>query len=390
MLSATIDNVPYYGFKSYNVSRSVEDVAGEFSLTLTCEGFDGLPFKKGSKIIIYANTTAILTGYIEALSVGYSDNDHTITITGRDKCADIIDSTIGSQIELNAPITLDKVIQTVLKQINASDVKVLTNFSGIKPFLQGELVSGEITETIFEFLEKYTRKRQVLMNTDGRGNIVLTRAGSTRAENSLVHVVEGDTSKNNILSGAATFDDRDRFHIYEIVSQGNVSAFNATNSRFSAEDIVNRKAIAIDSDIRPSRVLHLTAESASDIATLKERVNWECNIRRARSIGYSCTVQGHLMSENGKPWAPNLLVRVTDHYALIDADLLIKSVTYDYDTSGGSITHIECVPKDSYLPEPEPSKKEKQTNKVGRSKKKKRKRKPDISYPPPVRYEGDE
>lgn len=376
-------------FTEYTISRSVEDLTGTFSLSCTVDADEALPFKQGQEIQILVEGTPVLTGYIEILTVDYSDNSHDINIQGRDRAADVFDSTVGSALEIKATITLDQIIQRVLKQINAKGVKVINKVPEITahPFTTDELVSGEITETLFSFLEKYTRKRQVLMTTDGLGNIVLSRSGQQKATSALYHFKDDRRGANNVKSAAMTFDNSQRFHTYRIVSQGNPSS-NAAGVT-PTTSVANRLGTATDSDIRASRVLDITAESSTDIATLKKRAEWEAKIRKARAIVYSVTVQGHTMDTVSKPWEPNLLVQINDDFAMIDAYMLIKSVTYSLTNNGGSTTDIEFVHPDSYLPEPVVSDNKKGKNKIGKTRRRGRKKKQ--IYRGPIRIiEGDE
>ena len=375
-------------FTEYTISRSVEDLSGSFSLSCTTDADEALPFKQGQEIQILIEGTPVLTGYIEILTVDYSENSHEINIQGRDKVADIFDSTVGAALEIKATITLDQVIARVLKQINAKGVQVINKVPEItaQPFTTNELVSGEITETLFSFLEKYTRKRQVLMTTDGKGNVVLARSGQQKATSAIYHFTNDRKGINNVKNASMTFDNSQRFHTYRIVSQGNPSA-NATGTTTSSA-VVNRLGTATDSDIRASRVLDITAESSTDIATLTRRAEWEAKIRKARAIVYSVTVQGHTMIASN-PWEPNLLVQIKDEYALIDASMLIKSVTYSLTTTEGSTTDIEFVHPDSYLPEPVVSDNKKGKDKIGKTRRRGRKKKQ--VYRGPMRYvEGDE
>lgn len=370
-LTADFQSLRYGNFKSYKVTRDVEDLSGSFSITLSSSDGDDPRFRTGDSVVIYANNIPILTGYVDKRTVSYGTNEHLITLIGRDKVADIVDSTIGHKVELKAPVTLDRVIQTVLKEINMSVVKVTNLVSdAVEPFTTGELVSGQIDETVFEFLEKYSRKRQVLMTTDGKGGFILTRAGQRRSPGNIIHrTYENGSDRNNVLEASKDEDDSDRFYLYRITSQGNPSASKDVRETDNSR-VVNRTAIAYDKEIRTSRILDITAESSSDEATLQKRVNWEANIRRARSLTYNCQVQGHLMTQNGAPWEPNMLVRVIDDFAQINDTMLIKSVVYSLDIGGGSVTELQFVVKDSYLPEPEMAPKTKRHGKRGRDVKK--------------------
>ena len=365
-LRAEINGVNYSGFKDYKVNRSVEHLSSDYTLTLSNEGNRGLPFQRGANIVIYANNVPVLTGFIEDLKVNYSKDDHDITFGGRSKVCDLIDSTIGHKIEIKGPVTLEQIIAKVMKEINMTGVGIINNAGPLKPFTDKEIVAGTVDQHIFDFLEQYTKKRQVLMTNDGLGNVVLARAGTEHAATSLIQYIDKELGNkyNNIKSADVSFDDSQRYYLYRAFGQGNPAA-GAASGTSNNENLTNRIGQAIDPEIRTTRILDITAESTSDIPTLNERCKWEANIRRARSIEYCATVQGHVMTNNGKPWEPNMLVSVKDEMALIDSSLLIKDVNYSLDLSGGSITKLTLVHPDSFLPEPVLSNSKKKKSKIG-------------------------
>jgi prophage tail gpP-like protein len=351
MLSVLVNGQKYENFVSYEITRSVEDLAGTFSIEMTNGWEKEPPVKMRSKIQIFVDDTSILMGFVEKLNVRYDNGQHIIRFSGRDKVCDLIDSTLGSNIEIKAPTTLDAIIHRVIKEINMTGVKIINQAGKLEKFSAGDIVSGNVDEPIFQFLQKYVRKRQVLMTTDGLGNVVLARTGSKQAGCALLHKVDDSPLQpNNILDAEMEWDDTQRFHLYRIHSQGNPSGAGST-TKLSNKEMVSRQGSTIDPEIRSTRVLDLMAESSTDSATLFDRAEWEAIVRLARGFSYQCTVQGHTMGDGGKPWEPNLLTTVYDDFHLIQDTLLIKAVRYSYN-SNGTLTNLELVDPDSYTPEP--------------------------------------
>lgn len=351
MLSVVVNGKKYENLVSYDVSRSVEDLSGSFSIEMTNGWEKEPPVKLRSRIEVLVNDTKVLTGFVEKLSVRYDNSQHIIRFSGRDKVCDLIDSTLGSNVELKAPVSLDAIFKRVMKEINMTGVKIINQAGKLPDFQPGDLVSGNVDESIFQFLEKYVRKRQVLMTTDGLGNILLTRTGSRKAGCAIVHKVsESQLQPNNVKSAEIEWDDTERFNLYRIHSQGNTAGAGRA-VKLSNKEIASRLGTATDPEIRKTRVLDLMAESSTDVATLYERARWEAIVRLARGMSYHCELQGHTMTENGKPWEPNLLVDVLDDFHLVSDTLLIKTVHYSLD-SNGSVTNLELVDPDSYKPEP--------------------------------------
>ena len=80
-------------------------------------------------------------------------------------------------------------------------------------------------------------------------------------------------------------------------------------------------------------------------------------------MAYSATVVGH--SANGALWLPNELVKVTDDFAQIKADLLIRRVMYNYSITGGSLTTLHMTRKKAFTLELEQSERDANTEETG-------------------------
>lgn len=170
-----VNGTPYEGFTEINVKNSIEDFSGDFSFKATIEGIKFLPFKGNEPCRVLIDDIPLITGYIESVDYSYDTNSHEVEISGRDKTADIIDSSIVGNIELNSP-SLETIVKAVLAGLNL-DIAIINQAGDIEPE-KDELVSAEVGENAFDFIEKYARKRGVLLSTNGDGNIVFTRAST--------------------------------------------------------------------------------------------------------------------------------------------------------------------------------------------------------------------
>lgn len=347
MISLQINNVDFTGFKSINVQRSLEQATGAFTISLTYDlrslsAF--FPIKTGDKVRVEISDQAILTGYIDSISGEDNSGGHSISIAGRGLTGDIIDSSLIGQKTFNAPVTLEAIIRRSLDDNGLSGVSVINEAPSIAPFNANEFVSATTDETLFEFLERYARKRQVLLTTNGEGSLVITRASAKRA---LTALLKGNSNNaNNILSSSYMKNAAERFNNYTVKSQLNTTFDGST---FFSDKVSNQEGSSTDSQIRSSRRLQIIAESSSDDFSCQERAEWEKNIRIARATTYTANLQGFFQDkEQTVLWVPNLLVQVKDELADIDSELLIKSVSYSFSVTGGSIVTLSCVDKDSY------------------------------------------
>lgn len=358
-LLVEINGTRYIGFEDASISTSMLNICGTFSLTGTTLNQDKYPIKQGDKCVILLNNEPIITGFVNTVSPDLTVDSRTIKISGRDKTCDIDDSTL-SEITLNSPINLVDVAKKVLKEIGISDIQIKCDID-LNPFKQNELMSCEIGEKAFSFLNKYARKRQVLLTTDGFGNIVFARA-SSKTFNTILCKNDTLQYKPNILESSASYDDSNRFHKYIIFAQINTSG--AGEDEEYEEETPDKEtyitATATDNAIRATRIYNYTSDvSYIDDADLKDRVNWMANNSKFESFKYTAKVQGFVAEQDNKIWRPNTLVHVIDDSASIDSTLLVTAIRYDYSMSG-SFTILEMADSTCFSLEPvNPDKKKK-------------------------------
>lgn len=347
-----VEGKPYTNFLSANVSRSMETLSGTFEFIATIDNFNNFPIKLQDPVRVLIDDIPILTGFVEMVEPSYTNNSHQIRLAGRDKTADVVDSSALSNVNYTPNITLKTIIQRLLIGNNITDIKVIDNAQPAI-FKEGDIISGEDEQTLFEIIDKYCAKRQVLATSDGNGDIVIIRGADEELPGALIHkninllnFLSG--RQNNILSASATYNMQDRFHAYIVRSQMNLSALNATSAKRSAEEIVLQEGGSIDNDVRRTRDFILSADTSNNSQTATERATWEANVRRTRSFNYNCTVQGFFANEPKKIlWEPNKLIQVEDEKADVSGQLLIKSVNYSF-SEEGSLTSMECGYKDSF------------------------------------------
>lgn len=347
-----VNDKPYKNFKSASISRSMETLSGTFEFVATIDNFNNFPIKLQDSVRVLLDNTPLLTGFIELVGPSYSNESHEIRLAGRDKTADVIDSSVLSAVTYSPNITLKNIIERLLSGNNITDIKVIDLVSP-KSFKEGDIIEGEIGDTIFDVIDKYCAKRQVLATTDGDGNIIITRGATDELLVKLIHKNINISDKlsgrqNNILSASASYSMENRFHAYIIKSQMNLTAINKLPGKRSAEVIVDQEGGAIDKDVRRTRDLIISSDTSNNAQTADERGVWEANIRRARAFNYDCTVQGFYADETNKIlWEPNKLVQVEDEKCDVSGQLLIKNVTYSFSESG-SLTSMGLGYRDSF------------------------------------------
>lgn len=357
-LGIKLNGALYTNFISARVAKSIDALTTAFSFTSTVNTENLFPIRNGDIVEILADDIKLMTGNVEGLLVSYDARSHTIEISGRGILADLIDSSVKITKEFTGGVFLTDVARTVLDNLGLDEVNIINNAGNIDIFQEAEIISADVGQGAFDFLEKYARRRQVLLNEDEDGNLIFSRATAIKTSQTL-HNIVGRTD-NNVLAGKLNLDYTNRYNQYVVRSQLN-PVFQELG--VTPELISDQNGKSTDSAIRLTRFLELNSEESSDSKDAKNRAIWENNIRRSRAFTYTATVQGH--SFNGVLLQPNTLIQVQDDFCDIDSILLIRGVEYTYDLASGSQLVLTCAPKDSYKLEAEKNQRDANTTVEG-------------------------
>lgn len=368
-VNVIINGTEYQDFTDVQVTKSIETLAGTFRIATTSSALINFPIKVFSECQILVAGTQVINGYIEKLTISYTDgNAHDITVSGRDRTADIIDSTVKDKpSNYNPPITLKAFTERVLKAYNLSNIKVIEQ-TPIPEFKKNDSkLSGTLGESLFDYIQRYAHKRQVLMTTNGDGNIVFLRAPTQRYN---THLILSENAPATILEAKIDYDTSKMFNEYICHAQENpTSGGDDTQYSISTKKTSGIKSTSvkpvIDDEVRNSRIYTFEADSSTNEETIEKRAKWEANFRRSQMKKWSYTIQGFIAKDDKKIWEPGYLIRVIDDFANTDSILLISSVIYQQNLAQGTRTVLKLVNKDSFTLTVTKPEKEKEENKEG-------------------------
>lgn len=323
------------GWKSINIRRGMSQVAGTFELGLT-ERWKGQdtprPIKRGQSCKVSVDGQVVVTGYVDDANIDYDDKSHSITVTGRDATGDLVDCSAPSK-----QFSLFTLVEIAEQLCQPFGVGVINATETGKPF---QRMKNDEGDTVFETLESAARVRAVLLLSDGKGNLVLSRASNKRISTRLV-------LGENIKAGQLNSSDKDRYSEYTVKGQ------TVGTDDWSGEAAAHPEGKATDKSITRHRPLTILSEDQTDQASAQERAEWERNVRFGRSQTVTYTVRSWF-HESGL-WAPNVLVAVEDAFLGLDCDLLLTEVALILDKDG-SRTELTLCPRETYermaLPEP--------------------------------------
>lgn len=339
-----VNGIEYKDFITLETQLRLDALSNTFTFEAAVPGVSQLSFKKGDPVRVIVDGEPVVTGFVEIIAGGYDPESHSVTIQGRDKTGDIIDSTLDDLGDLRSPISLKSIIEKAISNIS-NTIKVIDN-ANPKKFNEAEdITAPEPGKNTFEFIEDLARHRQVLLTSDSDGNIVIEKTPGGNS-NGLLQNITG-AANNNIISADFSYDDTGRFNVYKFVSSLNPIALNKT-SNTQITTLVSQKGAIIDTGIRIGRQLVLIAESSFSDDSNDARAKWEANIRKARGLAYSCIVQDYRPEPGFDIWLPNRLVNIVDEFADINAQMLINTVNFSMSTTTGRLTTLTLVEKNAY------------------------------------------
>lgn len=327
-----INGVYYGGWKSVRVSRSIEQMAGTFELEIT-ERWPGepqaTPIRPGQFCQVFLDGEVVITGWVDVVSPDYDAEKHTIRVSGRDKTADLVDCSAIHKSGQWHNVKIEQLATDLLKEYGIS---LVVEADTGKAFSSWNIQEGE---TVFDCLERAARMRALLLTSNPSGDLVITRAGKDIAG---VSLVEG----KNIKAARAEFSWKERFSAYAAKGYGKLGPNGETEHAAPAASVA-------DEIITRHRPLIVLAESHGENTSLRDRAEWERNVRRGRSVRGSITVQGWKRPD-GALWQPNLLVPVTSPLLWLSnpAELLIVGCVYSLDDRQGTLTELAIARPESF------------------------------------------
>lgn len=333
-LTLTVGGVDWTGWESIQVSRSVDAMSGAFSLGLADRvqyGGATLPLSPGMECVLSYGGDILVTGFIDSVSRSLDAGRHGVTVSGRDKSADLVDS---SAVHTPGSWKGASLMDICTALCVPFGIAVTLEGNQGQPFTAFQIQPGE---SVAEAMQRLLKQRELVAMPDGKGGIRLARL----AQETLSAVLQEGV---NVLSASVTYDASERYSEYLVTCQK-----KGTDKDFGKACSV--KAKATDEQMPRYRPLVLRASQQGDAAYMRQRAQWEMTTRRADGTSVQVTVQGWRDS-TGRLWEPGVLVPVHLPTLGISQSLLIGEVTWTRD-SGGTTTQLTLKDPAAWQPEPE-------------------------------------
>lgn len=326
-----IDGVSYGGWQELEVVRSIDTLAGRFKLRLTT--IHPIPAPRGKSCELFINGQRLIFGYVFTITVDVSETKHVLSVSGRDKTADLVDADVLIPSQEANGLTLRELVETIIKPFGIPAIFEVEPPQVFKKFSFQQ-------ESAFEAIERACRMRGVFPSSDENGNLVIRKYGATRTG-------VGLTLGENVVRATANYDDTDRFSVYEVYGQ------QPGTDGVDEEAAAGPSGRARDLWVTRYRPKLIIAEAAVDSGLAQERAEWEATVRAAKAVSFSVTVADWSQEEGGELWRENMMVKAVLPPLGVNGDMLIREITYSLNDTEGTKTTMALVRPDAYTKQPD-------------------------------------
>lgn len=352
MVEVRINGSTYDLFKQIDLNRSIDDFVGEIRINLSEAQNEDSILKTNDLVEVFFDGIQVFTGYLEVAGDNESSNSHDVSFRARDTVCDLIDSSVPDNVKAVKNVqSFADLVQLCIDGLGLADQISVIDEVGAK--FNGEIKATAPGQKVGEFLNENARIVQVFLNTDGKGNVLISIPSgelSTTLKN-----IPGETD-NNIKAVNYSEDLSDRYYKYIVRSGESISGGKGGKGKFETS------GVAFDNSIRQSRVLEIVSRKPMTDIECENAAKEEANIRRARSFKYDCEIVG--FSSNGELWAPGPLVPVRDEKRGVIGKFRVNTVGYSY-SRGGEQCKLSITWPDKLEVEAEPTPQTEKTTAAG-------------------------
>jgi len=344
----TVDGTDWAGWTELEIVRSVERVAGAFVLALTDRWVgqaERRPIRQGLACTVAIDGEVLITGWIDDVEHRYDHQARQLIVRGRDRTGDLFDcAALHRPFEILG-LKLDAIATRLCAPFN---IPVTAQVDVGRAFPRFAIQPGE---SVWEAIERGCRQRAVLPMPDGKGGLLLTRAGEGGDAPAPLRLGGPD---GNILACQMTLSAKELFSEYVVMGQqaslGAWAAFvpGATGTENASS---SPSARVTDPSVTRHRPTIVLAEMQGSGLTLAQRAEWHRAVAVGKAVRGTYTVWDWRAA--GTLWQPNTLVRVTDGLLGLDGAEMLIAATRMRLTETGTLTELEVAPRDAYRLIPE-------------------------------------
>ncbi|ATG74324.1 hypothetical protein AN401_11760 [Zobellella denitrificans] len=334
----------FSGWESVRLSRSLEAMAGQFSLGVSLRpGDQAGQLGAGRPMRLTIGGETVITGYVDEIERLTEAKARTIRLSGRDKTGDLVDCAAIHASGQWRSRPLAAIAADLCRPFGVAVRWEVSDPAAAKAFAQWQLEPGE---TVYENLARAARHRGVLVTSTPTGELLFTQAGSEVLETALVL---GD----NLLRIEAKDSWKDRFSLWRLLGDS-AAGGGEWGEELDAEQTTAVRVDLTDPAIDRYRPTVLLADDNLDGGGGQARVRFEQRRAMAHGQPVRARVQGWRHGQG--LWLPNVQVRVQAPEAgHPDSTLLVTAVELGLDDEEGTVADLTLMPRAGFdvLAQPE-------------------------------------
>jgi prophage tail gpP-like protein len=350
----TVGDTTVSGWKSVRISAGIERCPRDFDVTATevFPGVDKIVMRPGDECSVFLGKDRVLTGFVNRYSASIEPTGHTVSVSGRGACQDVVDCAAHWQGQQIVSTSVLKVAQDLCEPLGitvrgASGPPVgkpgADRASRIIPYMV--LMLGE---TVWTIIERMCRLSGLLVFEDADGALVLVEGPTADpdAAGSLDVAGTGFAEGVNVKSASLALSDDQRFSPYEVYW----FSFNPLLEFGEEQNFISSSA---DPGVRRYRPHVMIAETGKEMShqVAVDRANWEASRRWGQ--GHQLTIVTDSWRDgNGKLYRPYTLARLElPTLKVSGVAWLISEATY-IKGAGGTSCELKLSPLESFAVQP--------------------------------------
>lgn len=344
VIELIVNGQRYSGWTEVSIDIGIDNLASAFSLTVTerspDDGASAAAWlaEAGAAVQVTIAGETVISGYIDAANPSLSAADHSITISGRSRAADLIDCSAVHATGSWAGQTLAQIAGDLAKPLG---VTVTVEGDAGAPFRKFALQPGE---SVFEALDRAAKMRGLLLISASDGGVIIT---NPKPQGSPLRIEQG----KHFTDINATHDASQRFSRYIVKGQ------SAGSDDVAGRAASGLKAEASDAGIKRDRPLIIIAEDQATLASLQTRAAWEASVRRAKAQSVTVTMPGWREPQpqgSGPVWKAMRAVDLVAPAGYAQGPMMVAAISFTLG-SGGRTASLTLAHPDAYQPEPVPA-----------------------------------
>lgn len=369
MLQIRINGTVYSGFTTATATKTMQSLCGSFEFS-TSGGDELTLITKDINLFdtaeIYADGVKVMTGYVEVLNISYSADSYSVTLSGRERTCDVVDTRITTSFVNTQTRNYLDLITQAFKVVGFSTpstnvINIINNSTtSSDAFNSTDMQIAGDGQSLYDFLNLYAQKQFIVLITNEDGDIELTNSGNEISGYDIINF-KGVDVKNNIYKASVTYNVSQLFNTYQYRCNPNfIDVFDQQTS--SAEQSTIVYTSQADDSVRVGRQYIDIDSEIYTLSKLKDRVAWKMQTNQANARQYKVTLNGHTFMQTleptninsfldteslVKPLKINQLINVTDDICGINEVMLIDELIYKMDESGNTLD-ITLVNRNAY------------------------------------------